>query len=318
MGDSAASSPETREAVPLLWTVEGVQQAFDGRFCRLWTSPAYLAALGVVAPPMAILPLVYVLMIGATGYGVYLWAEHGRFLFHGPTGGIYGMVIRGTLYAAPLAAGLVTVVFMVKPLLARPGRRAQPLALNPAAEPVLYALVREVARQIGSPLPSRIDLDCQLNASASFRRGLRDVLGGDLVLTIGLPLVAGLTAAELAGVIAHELGHFRQGLAMRLTAVVRAINGWFIRVIYARDEWDERLAEWGRESQSLAVSFVVVCAAVAVWFSRQLLTLLLLIGHGLSSLLLRQMEIDADRCEYRLAGSAAPASPKASTPVPPR
>ena len=148
MGDSAASSPETREAVPLLWTVEGVQQAFDGRFCRLWTSPAYLAALGVVAPPMAILPLVYVLMIGATGYGVYLWAEHGRFLFHGPTGGIYGMVIRGTLYAAPLAAGLVTVVFMVKPLLARPGRRAQPLALNPAAEPVLYALVREVARQM--------------------------------------------------------------------------------------------------------------------------------------------------------------------------
>ncbi len=37
--------------------------------------------------------------------------------------------------------------------------------------------------------------------------------GNDLVLTIGLPLVAGLSAKEFAGILAHEFGHFTQGLA---------------------------------------------------------------------------------------------------------
>jgi Zn-dependent protease with chaperone function len=296
---------QTTEQPDVGWTVARIQEAFVGRIRRPWTSPSYVAALWVVSGLMVLLPVVYVGMIGATGYGVYWWADHGRFLFHAPTGGVYGLLIRGTLYVAPLIAGVITVVFMVKPLLARPGRRAQPLAINPVAEPVIYTLVQEVARQVGSPMPARIDLDCQLNASAGFRRGLASIFGGDLVLTIGLPLVAGLSALELTGVIAHELGHFRQGLAMRLTTVVRAINGWFARVIYQRDAWDEALAEWGNESESLAASLIVICSAFAVWLSRRLLTLLLLVGHALSSILLRQMEIDADRCEYRLAGSDA-------------
>ena len=58
----------------------------------------------------------------------------------------------------------------------------------------------------------------------------------DLVLTIGLPLVAGLSIREFGGVLAHEFGHFAQGGGMRLTALVRFVNGWFARVVYERDE----------------------------------------------------------------------------------
>ena len=29
---------------------------------------------------------------------------------------------------------------------------------------------------------------------------------------------------------------------MRLTYLIRSINGWFARVVYERDEWDETLA----------------------------------------------------------------------------
>jgi hypothetical protein len=46
----------------------------------------------------------------------------------------------------------------------------------------------------------------------------------DLVLTIGLPLVAGLSVREFGGVLAHEFGHFAQGGGMRLTALVRYVN----------------------------------------------------------------------------------------------
>jgi len=51
---------------------------------------------------------------------------------------------------------------------------------------------------------------CDLNAAAGFRRGAASFFGNDLVLTIGLPLVAGLSLREFAGVVAHELAHVTQ------------------------------------------------------------------------------------------------------------
>jgi Zn-dependent protease with chaperone function len=36
-----------------------------------------------------------------------------------------------------------------------------------------------------------------------------------LVLVIGLPLAAGMSMRQVAGVLAHEFGHFAQGAGMR-------------------------------------------------------------------------------------------------------
>ena len=55
-----------------------------------------------------------------------------------------------------------------------------------------------------------------------------------MVLLIGLPLAAGLSLRQFAGVLAHEFGHFSQGFGMRLTYVIRSINIWFMRVVYER------------------------------------------------------------------------------------
>jgi hypothetical protein len=67
------------------------------------------------------------------------------------------------------------------------------------------------------------------------------MFGNDLVLTIGMPLVAGMSLRQFAGVLAHEFGHFSQGAGMRLSFIIRSINLWFMRVVYERDDWDERL-----------------------------------------------------------------------------
>ena len=115
---------------------------------------------------------------------------------------------------------------MFKPLLAARPKRAQPLALNPSDNPLLYAFIAKICDAVGAPTPQRIDMDCQLNASASFRRGFRSMKGSDLVLTIGLPLVANFSAREFAGVVAHEFGHFTQGAGMRLSYIIRrSISG---------------------------------------------------------------------------------------------
>jgi Zn-dependent protease with chaperone function len=294
--------PEAQPAAPAL-TLESLDAAFTGPVARTPVSFFYRLGLLVVTLAMVTLPLIYLAMIGAAGWAVYYWATHFTFLLaSGGSGRVW--LFKLLCYITPLFAGAVLVFFMIKPLFARRAPHAQPLALNPGAEPFLFAFVTKLCQTVGAPFPTRIDIDCQLNASASFRRGAFSLLGNDLVLTIGLPLVAGLNLREFAGVLAHEFGHFTQGFGMRLTYVIRTVNGWFARVVYERDVWDLMLEE-AAQTEDCRVAIFIGMARVGVWLSRQLLTLLMLIGHGIGCFMLRQMEYDADSYEIKLAGSAA-------------
>src|SRR5437762_2389010 len=283
-------------------TLAELTAAFTRGVQPTFTSLLYRFGLLFVTAAMVLLPMLYVGLIAAAGWAVYYWATHFHFLLTSLRGGPRLFLLKLVLYGGPLFAGAVLVFFMVKPVFARRPRHAQPLALNPAAEPLLFAFIAKVCESVGAPFPKRIDLDCQLNAAASFRRGMLSFLGNDLVLTIGLPLVAGLSPREFAGVLAHEFGHFTQSFGMRLSYVIRSINGWFARVVYQRDQWDAWLEEMG-DTEVWWMSLVVGGARVAVWFSRLLLTGLMFAGHAIGCFLLRQMEYDADSYEIKLAGS---------------
>ncbi|MCK6501380.1 MAG: M48 family metalloprotease, partial [Nitrospira sp.] len=263
----------------------------------------YTLGLGLVAAAMVLLPLVYLALVGAIGYAVYWHATENLAWFTSRLGGWRFQLVKGFAYGSLLLVGIVMVFFLLKPLLARRPKRPQPLALHPGAEPRLYAFIEAVCRAVGAPRPRRIDLDAQLNASASFRRGFLSFVGGDLVLTLGLPLVANLSVAELAGVVAHEFGHFTQGLAMRLGYVVARVNGWFARVVYERDTWDANLAAWTEDPGDWRIGLVVWTAQMGVGLSRLFLQALMYVGVALSGFLSRQMEHHADACEIRLAGS---------------
>ena len=289
------------EATESAWTPAMIAAAFQGRVPKTPVGIFYQLGLVIVAITMLLLPLVYLALIGAAGWGVYWWATHGTFLMTETRG--RAVVLGFLLYITPLIAGVVVVFFMFKPLLARRAAAAQPLALNPANEPLIFALVRCICDTVGAPFPKRIDVDCQLNAAAGFRRGLRSFLGDDLVLTLGMPLVAGMTVRQLAGIIAHEFGHFTQGFGMRLTYLIRRINAWFARIAYERDAWDVMLERWAAEAEDGRVALVVALIRFAVWLSRLVLKILLYIGHGIGCFMLRQMEYDADSYEIKLAGS---------------
>lgn len=298
MDDSLAGegAPAVGELTPAQ-----IASAFQGNVPKTRVSIFYQLGLIIVAVTMIILPLVYFALIGLAGWGVYWWATHGTFLFSHVRGRT--AVLAFLLYLTPLLAGVVVVFFMFKPLLARRAPAAQPLALNPTAEPVLFALVRCICDAVGAPFPKRIDVDCQLNASAGFRRGLLSFFGDDLVLTIGLPLVAGMSTRQFAGILAHEFGHFTQGFGMRLTYLIRSINGWFARIAYERDAWDATLDQWADEAEDGRIAIVVGMVRLAVWSSRLILKALLFFGHAIGCFMLRQMEYDADSYEIKLAGS---------------
>lgn len=252
---------------------------------------------------MVLLPVVYVALIVAAGFGLKYYAVHGTALFEVRAGGGAALWLLA-LYLAPLIAGAIMIAFMIKPLFAPAGRRSAAFTLDLATEPRLRHLIAAVCARVGAPMPVQVDIDCRVNASAGLRRGLLSLGRNDLVLTIGLPLAQNLTARQFAGVLAHEFGHFNQGTGMAFTYIIGSINHWFARVVFERDEWDETLAQWTEEADS-RVAIILATARGAVWCSRKILHGLMLVGRAITCLQLRQMEYDADYYSAHIAGSAA-------------
>jgi Zn-dependent protease with chaperone function len=263
-------------------------------------SAAYRLGLFFTATAMLVLPLIYVGLIVSVGYGVWWHLSSHAWLLSNPS----NIFWRATGYFGPAIAGLTLIFFMVKPILAKPAKRMEPVAISPVHEPVLFQFVNDICREVGAPLPDRIQVDCSVNASASFTAVPIGPQRPALVLTIGLPL-AGLTVRQFGGVLAHEFGHFAQSSGMRLTFLVRAINHWFARVVHERDEWDDKLKEWSEEGRNGAAQATMALALLSVLLSRVVLSLLMAAGHAISCFMLRQMEYAADSCEVRLVGSRA-------------
>jgi Zn-dependent protease with chaperone function len=250
---------------------------------------------------MIVLPLIYVAFILSIGAGVVYHLTHHAGMLQVVRG--RGAILALIIYLSPLVIGTIAVIFMFKPLFARRANVRRSRSLTPQGEPILFAFVERLASAVGAPNPKRIEVDSDVNASASFRRGwISMLLGGDLTLTIGVPLVAGLTARQFAGVLAHEFGHFRQGAGMRVSYVVRSISFWFTRVVYERDEWDVWL-EHVADDMDFRIAWVFLVARGFVWLGRRVLWVLMVVGHAVAGVLLRQMEYDADRQQARLAGS---------------
>jgi Zn-dependent protease with chaperone function len=126
-----------------------------------------------------------------------------------------------------------------------------------------------------------------------------------LVLTIGLPLVTGMTLKQFTGVMAHEFGHFAQGSSMRLSYVVHRINLWFARMAWGRSGIDDALASLVADETHWAVALIVVLCQIELLIVRSILKGMALLSHMLSMHLSRQAEYDADMRAARVVGSVA-------------
>ena len=273
--------------------------AFSGPITPTETGVLYKAGLAIVAFTMVLLPVIYMALIALTAWLVVLHLRNDIWIFEGGSG--RQGLLRLILYLGPAVVGGILVFFMVKPFFAAKEKAAEPITIDPAREALLFAFVKRICDLVGARAPCRIDVDCQVNASASLRRGF---WSKDLVLTIGLPLASGLEMRQFAGVLAHEFGHFAQGAGMRLTYIIRNISFWFARVVYERDAWDLKLDRSAR-SADWRLAIVLHAARGCVWVTRRILWGLMQVGHGISCFMLRQMEYDADSYEAKLAGSDA-------------
>ena len=283
-----------------------VMSGFQRKFQRPRTSSSYRLGMTAAMVVMLLLPVLYFCFVAGIAWLVWLHLSNNGVMFQQVHG--RAVVLAFMLYLAPAVAGLIAIVFMFKPLLAKPVKQGRIRSLTAQGEPVLFDFVKRICDEVGAPIPKRIDINNDVNASASFRAGWWSILrGNDLVLTLGMPLISGLSLQQLAGVIAHEFGHFSQGAGMRVSYVLRSINHWFVRAVYERDSWDAWLEAASHESD-IRIGWIFYFARLAVWVSRRFLWCLMFLGYLLTGIIQKQMEFDADRYEVEMAGKKAFAS----------
>lgn len=269
-----------------------------GRVAPVPVAAGYRVALVAVAVAMVLLPLVYLAIVAAAAWGGYLYAA----TVWPRLSEIPNLHVKVLAGAGPPIAAAILVFYMLRSMWPRRSGRPDGVVLREREEPRLHELVWAIADALGAPRPREIRVDLQVNASAGLRRGLLSLFGRDLVLTLGLPLAAGLTTRQLSGIVAHELGHFAQRGGMGVSFLIRSIQAWFARVVFERGDFDAGLDQHAAQG-SWATRAIAQIARLFLWISRKILGGLMYLGAALSAALSRQMEYDADRYEARLVGA---------------
>jgi hypothetical protein len=165
----------------------------------------------------------------------------------------------GQLTGAPLAGlalqvalfllATLTLLIVLKPLLALRASRHRGIIIGEAQEPDLHAFIADVCERIDAPPPSRIRLFNEATMRTAYHRGPLGFLRNEAVLTIGVPLIAGLNASQLAALVAQSLNRYRRPHLPRATAILLGANGWLQRAAYRDDPLEALVRRWHDEGR---------------------------------------------------------------------
>jgi Zn-dependent protease with chaperone function len=258
---------------------------------------AYALGLVGVAAATVLLPVSYLAFCAGTLWLLRFHLVRDLHWILGPDSGF----LSGVAYilAALLLAGFAA--FLFRPFVSGRRRPKADITLRPDQEPRLHAFVQQICNALGSPTPVRIQVSMDVNASARLAPGWENLWNGGLELVLGLPLVRGLELGQFAGVLAHELGHFRQGAAMRMVHGIRSVNQWFARAAAREDGWERDLAGSANRMDPFLYGLCWCGKACAV-AARGVLRGHVRAGQAVSCVLLREMEHQADGAAIRLVG----------------
>ena len=185
------------------------EEIFAEPIPRLPVSLSYKLGLVAVLFLSLLAPLIYLgLMVSVLAGLVWYLNELPAMLAT-----IHGYLGRLVIAVTPPFAAIVFLLFLARPLFIRHDQNRD-LVLEPRKYRRLYDLVAVMCERMGLPAIAEIRVNNEVNASIGPRRGLVSLIKRELVLTVGMPLIAGFNSRQLVGVIGHELGHFAQPIAM--------------------------------------------------------------------------------------------------------
>jgi len=186
----------------------------------------------------------------------------------------------GVLLGYPVVCGLITAHGGGRRR--RDGRDGVPV--SPEEQPELWRRVRAVAAAVGTRPPAELRLTDGVRAAVRQDSWLLGLVPGRRELLLGLPLLAGLTTAELDAVLAHELGHYGH-FDTRLAPLTARNRAGLHRILlrYAQSRGI------GRGIGQLFARYAEFCLRVSLPVARA-------------------QELAADRVSARVAGRTATAS----------
>ncbi len=259
----------------------------------------YKAGLIAVASLSLLAPIIYFGLILSLVYGVYSYMAALPQILNS----IGSTILKVLVAIIPPFVASVLILFMTKPLFTR-RKHWRGFEIKPEQAPGLFSLVKIMCDRINVPVPISIYVDNYVNASAGSAAGLFALLRGQLVLTVGMPLVSGMNARQLVGILAHEFGHFAQPSAMFTYYLINTVNHWFADRAFHHDSWDDRLENWERRSENFGWAYIaIMLAKLGIGITRKLFKLLYYINLRTTRFMSRHMEYDADRYEALIAGS---------------
>ena len=260
---------------------------------------AYRQRVAAMIGGLFVFLLLYLIIIALAGLVAYL-----LLLLPLPKSGGRGtglvLIIK---FGGVFAAGLLCL-FLVKGLFkGRRVERASHVRLREEDHPELFAFIRRVYQDTGSPAPRRVVVSPDVNAALIYDTSLLNLVippKKDLLIGLGLVNVVNLT--EFKAVLAHEFGHFAQR-SVGFGSYLYVANQVMQDVIYSRDALDRFVDTWARID--IRISFPAWGLKGVLWVVRGMLSGLY---RGLNLLHLslgRQMEFNADNVAVSVTGSDA-------------
>ena len=206
--------------------------------------------------------------------------------------------------AAVLAVGTLILVLgfisfvMIRAIFPRKTETRVEFPMPQGSQLALEFLVAQIAKRVGVRPPDRIILSCENNVAARW-----DSKTGEFSLMVGMPLVYCLSTTQLAGMIAHECGHFRQRAGGKAKFLIATILEWLEQVNTSLRLQRESFAATAIDSENGLLS-VFAC------FAQMIMSFVLVVVQGLRNLgiltvqvTMRRAEFHADGFEIELCGS---------------
>jgi len=153
----------------------------------------------------ALLSLAFLLGFYVLALGTVALLVGGNIAYIGYTGRVQ---VQFLIITAVVGFAVLNGVFFIN---GSDGDDVTGVPVDERSQPELVALVRRVAREMGTEPPGHILLVPEVNAFVLQTGGLLGLRPGQRVMAIGLPLMEALTVDQLRGVVAHELGHYAGG-----------------------------------------------------------------------------------------------------------
>lgn len=199
-----------------------------------WRGPVHFLLLLVTSSVSLLLPLLYVALLGVLALFIALEAH----AWVSDLAAAEALGWRDALPAATISAGVVTWLFMLRPLLPNPRSTRVALQITPASQPGVFELVDELCWHLNLDPVEELWLDTTAGIRTTVKDGMTGVSAGQMVMHIGLPVVSVTSARELAALLVRELAMNAGGIGTTFSHLLRELNNWFYRALHERDAWE--------------------------------------------------------------------------------